>query len=160
NLIRRNKKYFAEDLLRFHIRFPFIPSTMASSWCTTNEFLWTYLTKYGLFTSSTSAPTLSSIAHPQDVHTDYLLSVWETTQIPSSWIAESKKFKHIFVPSHWNKEVFESSGFKNVSVLPFGIEPDLFNPWGNKLTFPWEKSILCVFLNQYRKGLDVTLSMW
>jgi GT2 family glycosyltransferase len=159
-LIQRNKKYFADDFLGFHVRFPFIPPTIASSWSTTNEFLWTYLRKYGLLASSSNAPTLSSIAHPEDVNTDYLLSVWETSQIPASWATRCKAFKHIFVPSSWNKDSFEQSGYKNTSVLPFGIEPDIFNPWGTKLTFPWAKSILCVFQNQYRKGLDVTLAMW
>ncbi len=159
-LIKRNKNYFAADFLRFHVRFPFIPRGIASSWSTTNEFLWKYLTKFGLITSSPAAPTLSSIAHPDLVHTDYLLSVWETSKLPSSWTAEAKKFKHTFVPSQWNKEVFENSGFKNVTVLPFGVETDLFHPWGEKLAFPWAKSILCVFQNQFRKGLDVTFAMW
>ena len=151
SLIERNKKYFASDFLHHHIRFPYIPAANASSWITTNYFLWIYLKKYGLLSSSSDVPSLSSIAHPQDVNTDYLLSVWETSQIPASWTDECKKFKHIFVPSNWNKGVFERSGFKNVSVLPFGFEPDIFNPWGSKLTFPWEKSILCVFQNAENK---------
>ncbi len=159
-LIERNKKYFSSDFLRHHVRFPYTPSPIASSWTTTNQFLCVYLNKYGLISSSPNVPTLSTIAHPEDVNTDYLLSVWETSQIPPSWARGCKKFKHIFVPSSWNKGAFEQSGYKNTSILPFGIEPDLFNPWGTKLTFPWAKSILCVFQNQYRKGLDVTLAMW
>jgi GT2 family glycosyltransferase len=159
-LIYRNKSYFANDHLKYRLRFPFFSSTIACSWSTTNEFLWAYLNKYGLLSSHSDAPTLSSIAHPELCDSDYLLTVWETSQLPHSWIKECKKFKHIFVPSHWNKEVFEQSGYPNVSVLPFGVDTDIYNPWGPKLSFPWTKSILCIFQNQYRKGLDVTLRMW
>ncbi len=166
-LIKRNKGYFAKDHLKYRLRFPFVsanmlllPSTIACSWSTTNEFLGSYLNKYGFMSSSSSAPTLSPIMHPEMYDSDYLLTVWETSQLPHSWINKSKKFKHVFVPSHWNKEVFEKSGFTNTSILPFGVETDIYNPWGPKLSFPWAKSLLCVFQNQYRKALDVTLQMW
>jgi GT2 family glycosyltransferase len=159
-LIKRNKAYFATDHLKHFVRFPFFLPTIACSWSTTNEFLYSYLNKYGLMSPNPDSPTLSGIAHPEMVDSDYLLTVWETSQIPRLWIEESKKFKHIFVPSLWNKQVFEKSGFTNVSVLNFGVEPDLFNPWGSRLSFPWAKSVLCVFQNQYRKGLDVTFKMW
>jgi glycosyltransferase involved in cell wall biosynthesis len=160
DLIRRNKDYFSADHLRYHVRFPFIPSTDSCSWSNTNEFLSIYLNKYGLLDFNPDSPTLSTIAHPEMVQSDYLLTVWETSKLPRSWLTDSKKFKHIFVPSSWNKQVFEQSGFTNVSLFPFGVETDIFNPWGSKLSFPWSRSILCVFQNQYRKALDVTLQMW
>ena len=161
-LIKRNKGYFASDHLKWHVCFPPIPSSiMAVSWSTTNEFLLSYLNGYGLISSSFDVPTLSHIAHPSDAPSfDYLLTVWETTQLPSSWVDPSKTFKQIFVPSCWNRQVFENSGLTNVSVLPFGVETDLFNPWGPRLPFHWKKSILYVCQNQHRKALDVTRRMW
>jgi GT2 family glycosyltransferase len=159
-LIERNKAYFAADHLKHFVRFPFVPPTAACSWSTTNEFLSFYLNKYGLLTSRSNFPTLSSIAHPGMLVSDYLLTVWETSKIPCSWVEESKEFKHIFVPSLWNKQAFEKEKFTNVSLLPFGVESDIFKPWGPKLSFPWRQSILSVFQNQYRKALDVTLRMW
>ena len=117
-LIERNKKYFSSDFLRHHVRFPYTPSPIASSWTTTNQFLCVYLNKYGLISSSPNVPTLSTIAHPEDVNTDYLLSVWETSQIPPSWARGCKKFKHIFVPSSWNKGAFEQSGYKTHQSCP------------------------------------------
>ncbi len=159
-LIKRGKSLFAADHLKYHVRFSYTPQTTVTSWNTTNEFLWAYLNKYGLISCSHDDPEFSNISHPQMVDSDYLLTVWETTQIPHSWMLESLKFKHIFVPSLWNGEVFKNSGFTNVSGVPLGVEPDIFHPWGPRLSFPWSKSILCVFQNQYRKALDVTLEMW
>ncbi len=159
-LIQRNKKYFSVDHLKYHVSFPFVNSPIACSWNTTNEFLGHYLKKYGLLSPRFSTPTLSPMVHPGTFQTDYLLTVWETSQLPGEWVKEAKKHKHVFVPSLWNKQVFESCGLTNVSLLPFGVETDLFHPWGKKLSLPWEKSILCVFQNQYRKALDVTLRMW
>ena len=159
-LIRRNKSHFAKDHLRHFVRFFYPSPTTACSWSMTNEFLWRYLKKYGLMTSHPNAPRLSNLSHPHLVVSDYLITVWETSKIPQFWINECKKFKHIFVPSHWNKQVFKDAGIANISLFPFGIEPDVFHPWGPRLSFPWDKSVLCVFQSQYRKALDVTLQMW
>lgn len=159
-IISRNKNYFLMDYMGPQIRINNVTSAEVSSWSVTNEKLYLYLNKYGLISQDESKCSLSTLAHPEMVNTDYLLTVWETTTLPKKWIKNLYKFKHIFVPSQWNADVFISSGFSNVSVIPFGVDTDIFNPWGSKINFPWDKTILSICRGQYRKALDVTEEAW
>lgn len=159
-IISRNKNYFLMDYMGPQIRINNVTSPEISSWSVTNEKLYTYLNKYGLVSQNESSCSLSTLAHPEMVNTDYLLTVWETTKLPKKWIKNLYKFKHIFVPSQWNADVLKSSGFSNVSVIPFGVDTDIFNPWGEKIVFPWGKTMLSICRGQYRKALDVTEKAW
>lgn len=159
-IILRNKNYFLLDYLGPQIRLNNLTSSEISSWSVTNEKLYCYLNKYGLVNTDDSNCSLSTLAHPEMVNTDYLLTVWETTKLPKKWINNLYKFKHIFVPSQWNADIFIAAGFSNTSVLPFGIDTDTFNPWGTKIDFPWNKTILSICRGQYRKALDVTEKIW
>lgn len=159
-IILRNKNYFLLDYIGPKIRLNNITSSEISSWSVTNEKLYTYLDKYGLVTQDELSCSLSTLAHPGMVNTDYLLTVWETTRLPKKWIRDLYKFKHIFVPSQWNADVFISAGFSNVSVIPFGVDTDVFNPWGDRIDFPWGKTILSICRGQHRKALDVTEEAW
>ncbi|MHB9057033.1 MAG: glycosyltransferase [Paludibacteraceae bacterium] len=159
-IISRNKNYFLMDYMGPQICINNVTSPEISSWSVTNEKLYTYLNKYGLVSQNDSNRSLSTLAHPEMVNTDYLLTVWETTKLPKKWVKNLYKFKHIFVPSQWNADVLKSSGFSNVTVIPFGVDTDTFNPWGDKLNFPWDKTILSICRGQYRKALDVTEKAW
>ena len=159
-IIARNKNYFARDYVGVQIRVNNLNEQEVSSWSLTNSKLYTYLKKFGVVTNDLDAPSLSTLAHPDMVDTDFLLTVWETTKLPKKWLSHLYKFKHIFVPSQWNVDVFKEAGFTNVSLVPFGVDVDTFNPWGATLNLPWGKSILTVCRGQYRKALDVTEKMW
>ena len=62
--------------------------------------------------------------------------------------------------SHWNRDVFESAGYRDVHYAPLGIETDIFNPWGPVRRLFSEKTYLWFSRNQHRKALDVTLKAW
>lgn len=46
-------------------------------------------------------------------------TMFETTKIPDSWVAQCNTMDAILVPSDWNKEVFLNSGVK----VPIGVAP-------------------------------------
>lgn len=49
-------------------------------------------------------------------------TTWETDKLPDFWVPLCNKVNELWVPSQWNKEVFESSGVnKPIYVIPHGI---------------------------------------
>lgn len=49
-------------------------------------------------------------------------TTWETDKLPDFWVPLCNKVDELWVPSQWNKEVFESSGVnKPIHVIPHGI---------------------------------------
>lgn len=55
---------------------------------------------------------------------------WETTRIPRPFRKKLRKLKCIWVPSHWQKNVFVDNGLdtNRINVIPEGFDPNLFHP--------------------------------
>jgi len=88
--------------------------------------------------------------------------VYETTKLPEKWVAEiNKHLNLLFVPSFFNKEIFNGSGVKPdiIRVLPHGINPKYYFKNKKKV----KKDVfrfLTVSMPQKRKALDILLPVF
>lgn len=51
----------------------------------------------------------------------------ESYTLHGAAVRRAKCFQELWVPSHFNKDVFMKHGFKNVHVIPEGIDPNFWN---------------------------------
>jgi len=56
------------------------------------------------------------------------VSLFETDRCPNPWISRLNMMDEVWVFSEFNRLAWEKSGVKNVKVIPFGIDTDMFNP--------------------------------
>lgn len=60
-------------------------------------------------------------------------TMWEATELPKMWVKLCNEMDAIFVPCHWNKEIFENSGVKvPVYVVQPGIDLEEVPPLNTK----------------------------
>lgn len=59
--------------------------------------------------------------------------VWETSEIPAEWREQLNTFDQTWVPTQWQKDVFERGGVRNVAVVPFHLDPKWYPPVGPAL---------------------------
>jgi len=56
--------------------------------------------------------------------------VWETSEMPAEWREPLNSFDQTWVPTAWQKDVFERGGVRNVAVVPFHLDPKWFPQFG------------------------------
>ena len=85
---------------------------------------------------------------PQD--TSYVIGryMFETDGLPRSWVSHCNTLDEVWVPSHWQKEVFETAGVQSehTHVLAETVDSFYFDPSAvPELALPGVKavSILC-----------------
>lgn len=150
------RRYFVNKHLNHGVNYARHGREVSLSWQVIDENFHHYLNQYGLI--DTNKPELF-LAHPGN-KIPYLFTVWETSELPEQWKASMNQYEHVFVPSRWNENVFQRAGCKNISMVPFGVCPDIYHPFGPALAFEEEKAFLVVCQYQYRKALDVTINAW
>ena len=89
------------------------------------------------------------------------ITVWEATDIPSSWTEIYKKYNtnHVIVPSQWNKEVFAKK-VENVHLIPHVIHtPEGSDAQPLKLPVDFEDNFVVFSMSQWdnRKGFDALI---
>ena len=159
----RKAYYVDRNTLRFRnkhvtraVNFPVASGPTPYSWSVCRENLGSHLRKLGLL--SRAAPSMQ-FGHP-GVCSDYLYTVWETSRWPAEWGEKLREYQHIFVPCQWNRTTLQQIGCENVGVVPHGVDPDVFSPWGEAADYGTDSAFLCVLRYQHRKGLDVLLGAW
>ncbi|RFB79825.1 glycosyltransferase [Methylovirgula sp. 4M-Z18] len=157
NYLDKNKRLFAKKFLGTYVLHRDHKSNEANSWNIINKNLHPHLKKFGLV--HPNAPELI-FSHPGGRPFDYLYTVWETTQLPASWLAFKERYKMVLAPSRWVTDVLKQAGFKRVHYAPLGVDSDVFHPWGHSELMADGKTFLWFSTNQHRKGLDVMLKAW
>ncbi|MFN4260359.1 MAG: glycosyltransferase [Gemmataceae bacterium] len=155
--LNRNKRRFVEKHLHYGTNCPPPLSTAHTSWEIITDHMSRYQRRYGLLDENRP---LLCITHPGSDPRPYLFTVWETTQLPPSWLDSLSRYEHIFVMSQWVADVFRVAGCSDPKVLRLGVEPDVYHPHGDKFDFNSEKTFLNICHNQHRKGLDVLVKAW
>lgn len=80
-----------------------------------------------LFVTPVPESDYMTLINSQNVSNNrYILTMWESTNLLQNHINELRNFKKIFVPSVWNKEAFNKSGFENVEVLNLFVDDNFF----------------------------------
>ena len=101
-------------------------------------------------------------AWPEDNSTKVVyIQPWEYTNIPSEWQYKFDTFADAVIsPSSWNTNVYREAGIdpNKLFTVPNGYDPTIFNEEGR--TESEVTTVLFVGCNQFRKGLDILLSVW
>jgi glycosyltransferase involved in cell wall biosynthesis len=86
---------------------------------------------------------------------------WEYMAVPFEWQYKFETFADLLItPSEWTREVYLNSGInpQRVVSIPNGYNPDIFNKPNTKDNT--KITVLYVGCHQFRKGLDILLSVW
>ncbi len=90
-----------------------------------------------------------------------IMQPWEFTAHRVDFINIFKKADEIWTPSIYSRNTFINSGieFNKVQVIPNGIDPELFKPYGDKYSLSTEKKFKMLFVGGtiFRKGIDLLL---
>jgi glycosyltransferase involved in cell wall biosynthesis len=90
-------------------------------------------------------------------------SMFETDNLPSTWVAAANAVDEIWVPSAFNVETFRRAGIRvPIHVVPGGIDADTFHPGAPPRVIEGARGtvFLGVFEWRARKGWDVLLRAW
>ncbi|MBX5465158.1 MAG: glycosyltransferase [Clostridia bacterium] len=95
----------------------------------------------------------------------FLWQPWEFGAVPESWVeAIATSVHRLVVPSQAVREMYEVSGVapEKMAVVPLGVDPSVYNPWGPKAELPGARSRVLLFVGGLipRKGVDVLLKAY
>lgn len=63
-----------------------------------------------------------------DMHPSSIMTMWESTRLPSFFIPIINRYDHICNPSKWGKETFERNGISQpIDIVPLGVDNDKFH---------------------------------
>lgn len=93
------------------------------------------------------------------------LTMMEWDRLSSSWVSKCNQMDEVWVPSHFNYEIFLRDGVRpdKVRVIPLGVDPERFRPDVPPACLPLAKGRF-VFLSCFelipRKGCDLLLQAY
>ena len=86
---------------------------------------------------------------------------WEFSMLTRDLKEAFEAADEVWTPSTWCRNVYIDSGINpdKIQVIPNGIDPELFTPYGKKLPLKTNKKVKFLFVGGtiYRKGIDVLL---
>lgn len=90
---------------------------------------------------------------------------WEYGHLPVDWIRPLRdEVDEVWVPSQYVRQVYERSGIPShkIQVIPWGIDPKVFNPQAPPLILPTNKSFAFLFVGGViaRKGADIAIQAY
>lgn len=88
---------------------------------------------------------------------------WEFSSIPSEWQYKFDTFADaVITPSKWTADIFKNAGINPETVynIPNGFDPKVFNTDTRSVTTDNKIRFIYVGCNQFRKGIDILLSVW
>jgi glycosyltransferase involved in cell wall biosynthesis/GT2 family glycosyltransferase/predicted RecA/RadA family phage recombinase len=90
---------------------------------------------------------------------------WEFGVLPKDWVAPLRDtVDEIWAPSHYVRDVYVRSGIptQKIHVIPWGIDPDVFQPGLPERILPTVKSFRFLFVGGTipRKGFDLVLEAY
>ena len=88
-------------------------------------------------------------------------SMLEVTGIPSDWVEQANALDEIWVPSHFNKETFSSSGVNRpIEVMPLGVDVNYFHPFIKSRRFNDKFVFMSVFEWGERKAPEILMQAY
>lgn len=92
-------------------------------------------------------------------------TMMESSTLGPNYIERCKHADELFVPSNFNKSLFSNAGFdKPITVIPLGVDPDLYNPnttnISEKINPDNKFMFLSIFGFSKRKGYDALLTAY
>lgn len=77
------------------------------------------------------------------------ISLFETDKCPQPWIDKLNKMDEVWVFSEFNRVGWVKSGVKNVKVMPFGIDTQLFSPTVSPIKLRERKKYMFLMSGDY-----------
>ena len=155
--IAKNKHYFAKKHLGYGVHHKQDGTISGSERDVLNCNIHPYLRRYGLIDQT--APELI-VSYPGAEFSGYLYTTLEVARLPERWINYDRKYRAIFTTSARMQDLFASLGIANSFHVPFGIEPDVFNPWGPTRRLYDETIYLAIVDRRQDWLLTIILAAW
>ncbi len=93
-----------------------------------------------------------------------IMQPWEFSHLRRDFVEIFSKAVEIWTPSTFAREAMVRSGlpFDQVQVIPNGIDPQLFTPYGDAYPLPTQKRLRLLYVGGtiFRKGIDVLLAAY
>lgn len=93
-----------------------------------------------------------------------VMQPWEFSRLRKDMADTFNKATEVWTPSNYSRQSFVDSGvdFNKVQVIPNGIDPDLFKPYGAKYNLNTTKNLKFLFVGGtiFRKGIDVLIESY
>lgn len=93
-----------------------------------------------------------------------IMQPWEFSSLRKDFVNIFNQADEIWTPSNFSRKSFIDSGveFDKVQIIPNGIDPQLFTPYGNKYQLSTNKRFKILFVGGtiYRKGIDILLQSY
>ncbi len=162
NYIVKNKMYFAKKNLGYGVHHELdgreSDGVVASGeQDTLSRNIHPYLRRYGLL--DRTAPALV-VGYPGIDFSGYLYTTFEATRLPGRWINYNQNYRAIFTASARMQSLFANLGITNSFHIPFGIEPDIFHPWGPRRRRYDETTYLAILDRRQDSLARVILESW
>ncbi len=85
----------------------------------------------------------------------------ETDRLPLHWVEQANLMDEVWTPTSWGREVFAASGVtRPISVVPLGVDLNVFTPGPPRVALSDRTVFLSVFEWSRRKGWDILLSAY
>lgn len=104
-----------------------------------------------------------------------LVSVWETTRLPASWVPLINGYDQAWCATEWQRDVYRASGVRAdlLRVVPFAVDPALYDsrpctggdrPFVFGAVFQWTerkdpRGLILAFLRAFTAADDVVLAL-
>lgn len=93
-----------------------------------------------------------------------IMQPWEFSALPKRFVELFKQADEIWTPSTFCRKAYIASGldYNKVQVIPNGISPEDYTPFGDKMPLNTFKSFKFLFVGgtTYRKGIDILLDAY
>lgn len=93
-----------------------------------------------------------------------IMQPWEYSCFLKEFTDTFRNADEIWTPSTFSRQAFINSGIDEdkIQVIPNGINPDIYKPYGDKYDLGCEKKLKFLFVGGtiYRKGIDILLKVY
>ncbi|MGA2296552.1 MAG: glycosyltransferase [FCB group bacterium] len=90
-----------------------------------------------------------------------IMQPWEYSVLREDFADIFKQADEVWTPSNFSRQSFVNSGvdFDKVQIIPNGVDPELFTPFGDKYFIPTKKKLIFIYVGGtiFRKGIDILL---
>lgn len=87
-------------------------------------------------------------------------TMFETDRLPDGWPARLNAMDEVWVPTEFQREIFEGHGVERVYVLPEPVNVFAFRETGDVFDLSGDFVALSIFKWEMRKGWDILLKAW
>lgn len=93
-----------------------------------------------------------------------LMQPWEYTSLRKDFLGIFENAFEVWTPSNYSRNAYINSGIdpNKIQIIPNGIDPELYKPFGDKFKLKTKKKLKFLFIGGsiMRKGIDILLNVY